>query len=50
MKGHKALKNIRNAVMIVIGAVIAGYGLEAVLLPNEVIDGGVTGISMMGAH
>ena len=35
--------------MIIIGAVIAAYGLEAVLIP-AVIDGGVTGLSIMGAH
>lgn len=36
--------------MIIIGAVIAAYGLEAVLIPNSVIDGGVTGLSIMGSH
>ncbi|MFF5995824.1 YitT family protein [Lysinibacillus sp. KU-BSD001] len=35
--------------MIVIGAAITAYGLEAVLIPNSVIDGGVTGVSIMGA-
>lgn len=35
--------------MIIIGAVITGYGLEAVLIPNDVIDGGVTGLSIMGS-
>ncbi|NMO98023.1 YitT family protein [Paenibacillus lemnae] len=50
MKKSKRIENIRKIIMIVIGAVIAGYGLEAVLIPNEVIDGGVTGISIMGSH
>ncbi len=50
MKKGKLLQNIRKIIMIVIGAVIAAYGLEAVLIPNNVIDGGVTGISIMGAH
>ncbi|MGN7118647.1 YitT family protein [Lysinibacillus odysseyi] len=36
--------------MIIIGAAIAAYGLEAVLIPNNVIDGGVTGVSIMGAE
>ena len=36
--------------MIVIGAAITAYGLEAVLIPNNVIDGGVTGVSIMGAE
>lgn len=50
MKNQKLLENIRKAIMIIIGAVITAYGLEAVLIPNAVIDGGVTGISIMGAH
>lgn len=49
-KKGKLVQNIRKIIMIVIGAVIAAYGLEAVLIPNNVIDGGVTGLSIMGAH
>lgn len=41
---------IRRSILIVIGAALAGYALEAVLIPNSVIDGGVTGISIMGNH
>ena len=40
---------VRKIIMIVIGAAITAYGLEAVLIPNSVIDGGVTGISIMAA-
>ncbi|WNQ10660.1 YitT family protein [Paenibacillus aurantius] len=54
MKEHhrenKFVDHVRSLVMIIIGAVMAAYGLEAVLIPNDVVDGGVTGISMMGAH
>ncbi len=32
---------------ITIGTLIAGFSLECVLIPNEVIDGGVVGISIM---
>lgn len=42
-------QTIRKIIMIIIGAAITAYGLEAVLIPNSVIDGGVTGISIMGA-
>ena len=38
---------IQNYVMIIIGALIFAYGLEAFLVPNKVIDGGVTGISLI---
>ena len=37
-------------ITITIGAVIMAYGLEAILLPNNIIDGGVTGISMLLGH
>jgi len=50
MKRRKTVENTRKLIMIIIGAIIAAYGLEAVLIPNDVIDGGVTGISIMGAH
>ena len=49
MKSKLAI-NIRKAVLIIIGAAITAYGLEAVLIPNSVIDGGVTGVSIMGAE
>ena len=45
----KFTRNFRKIVMIIIGAAIAAYGLEAVLIPNNVIDGGVTGISIMAS-
>ena len=41
---------IRRSMLIIIGAALAGYALEAVLIPNAVIDGGVTGVSIMGNH
>ena len=48
MEGKIAQK-ARKIIMIIIGAAITAYGLEAVLIPNSVIDGGVTGISIMAA-
>jgi uncharacterized membrane-anchored protein YitT (DUF2179 family) len=38
---------IRKAILIMLGAAIAAYGLEAVLIPNSVSDGGVTGVSIV---
>ncbi len=46
---NKLRQNIRKVILIIIGAAITAYGLEAVLIPNSVIDGGVTGVSIMGA-
>ena len=36
--------------MIIIGAFITAYGLEAVLIPNNVSDGGVTGLSIVSSR
>lgn len=37
----------RSAVLIIIGIFSAGFGLKSFLLPNEFIDGGATGISLL---
>ncbi|MBD7944611.1 MULTISPECIES: YitT family protein [Psychrobacillus] len=50
MKKNKTPETIGRIIMIIIGAVIAAYALEAVLIPNSVIDGGVTGVSIMGNY
>ncbi|WP_342568086.1 YitT family protein [Psychrobacillus sp. FSL K6-4046] len=50
MKKTKTPETIGRIIMIIIGAVIAAYALEAVLIPNSVIDGGVTGVSIMGNY
>ncbi|GBG08313.1 membrane protein [Paenibacillus agaridevorans] len=41
---------ILRGVIVVIGALITAYGLEAVLIPNNVSDGGVTGLSIVGSR
>ena len=43
-------KLLRNMFVITIGAIIAGFALEAFLVPNSVIDGGIIGISMIISH
>ncbi|MCM3690840.1 YitT family protein [Neobacillus niacini] len=49
---HKRLtfKYVLQGLMVIIGGVIAAYGLETVLIPNRVSDGGVTGISIVGSQ
>jgi len=44
---RKALKIIKKYSLLFIGAVIASVGLEIFLIPNQVIDGGVVGISII---
>lgn len=43
------LKMITRALLVIIGAFITAYGLETVLIPNNVSDGGVTGLSIVGS-
>lgn len=49
LRANHTAQLIRKIILIIIGAAIAAYGLEAVLIPNSVIDGGVTGVSIMGS-
>ncbi|MFB6466892.1 YitT family protein [Cytobacillus sp. Hz8] len=44
------LKLIIKGLLVIIGGFIAAYGLETVLIPNNVSDGGVTGISIVGSQ
>lgn len=43
-------KVIFRTIAITIGAILMATGLEIFLVPNHVIDGGITGISIMLAH
>lgn len=49
MKGRskKFLKIIKKYSLLFIGALISAVGLEIFLIPNQVIDGGVVGVSIM---
>ncbi|MCW8787950.1 YitT family protein [Bacillus velezensis] len=44
------VKSIVRVIMVIIGGIIAAYGLETVLIPNSVSDGGVTGLSIVGSQ
>ncbi|MBB6003366.1 YitT family protein [Arcicella rosea] len=37
----------KDALLIIVGVLSASFGLEGFLLPNDFIDGGVTGISLL---
>jgi uncharacterized membrane-anchored protein YitT (DUF2179 family) len=39
--------NIRSVLFMALGILSAGFGLEGFLIPNGLIDGGVTGISLL---
>ncbi|MBM4074257.1 MAG: YitT family protein, partial [Planctomycetes bacterium] len=41
------IHHITQGVFLVAGILVAAMGLESFLIPNQFIDGGVTGISML---
>lgn len=43
------LQNSKDAVLIIIGILSAGFGLKSFLLPVKFIDGGATGISLLSS-
>ena len=49
-KHNSILTMMLRSIPIIIGAFITAYGLEAVLIPNNVSDGGVTGLSIAGSQ
>ncbi len=44
---NKNIKQILSFFMITIGAIIASFALECFLIPNTILDGGITGISII---
>lgn len=49
-KKHKVLSFIERIVFMMSGSFLAAIGLEIFLIPNKIIDGGITGISIMANH
>ena len=43
----KCIKQIPSMILIAIGASMAAAALEIFLIPNSIIDGGLTGISII---
>lgn len=49
--GHQSAtvwNKLVRGLAVIVGAFITAYGLETVLIPNNVSDGGVTGLSIVG--
>ena len=49
-KGNPAFRQAKKYIMLFIGSIIAASGLEFFLVPNQIIDGGVVGISILLSH
>ena len=44
---NNRLKTILSYIMIILGAMLAAYSLDTFLIPKNILDGGVTGISII---
>lgn len=44
---NKATKNILSIIMLTMGSLVAAAALECFLIPNTILDGGITGISII---
>jgi uncharacterized membrane-anchored protein YitT (DUF2179 family) len=49
-KKHPVLRLLMNLVLIQLGAFVVAVGLEEFLIPNNMLDGGVVGISILLAY
>lgn len=50
VKGNSFLSQLKNIIFLTVGAMITAFALESFLVPNNIIDGGVIGISMIASH
>jgi len=44
------MEYVKKYIMLFIGSILAAVGLEIFLVPNNIIDGGIVGISIMLSH
>lgn len=49
-KKQSKKKLVQRIVMVILGACIMAIGLELFLVPNEILDGGIVGISIIISH
>lgn len=47
---QRRVRLVKKYIMLFIGSIIAAIGLEIFLVPNNIIDGGIVGISIMASH
>lgn len=49
-KKNRTVQELKRYVMLFIGSIITAVGLEIFLVPNNIIDGGIVGISIMASY
>lgn len=50
IKKRLLIKYAKKYIMLFMGSIFAAVGLEIFLVPNQIIDGGIVGISIMASH
>lgn len=43
-------ENFKKAILVLAGSILAAAGLQYFLIPNQLLDGGITGLSIIAAH
>ena len=44
---NRTTRNIVSFILLIVGTIISAAALECILIPNTILDGGVTGISII---
>lgn len=44
------IKLLRKVIFLTLGALVAGFAIEGFLVPNNIIDGGIVGVSMIVSY
>lgn len=47
LKKQPVFKRVLEAIFMTIGAIMAAYAIECILVPNSILDGGINGISII---
>ena len=47
---QKLIRHAKTYAILFIGSIIAAFGLEEFLIPNQIIDGGIVGIAIILSH
>lgn len=50
IKRNKIAKEAISYVLIIIGSLVASFSLDVFLVPNHIMDGGITGVSIITNH
>lgn len=49
-KGNIYVRNAKKYLLLLVGSILAAVGIEIFLVPNNIIDGGIVGISIIASH